>query len=242
MENKETKKKINIKELLADKRKRSILFLAFYLIFFIFVFAIISATKNNEKSDNLVKNYVYKYDIIFKSQNEEKNISYVRQLYNSKEYITKKINQDEENYYYDGNDYYRLNNETKKYEKISNVSVIYEEIDARLLDADNYVQFMEGINPTIKNIRDIAIAEYNVSSKKVINVYNEFGKYQQKNFEISNDDKINISSYSKNNTTFKISMDLTNLLKYYLDDINQYIVTMEQSDLINFKEPKIEIE
>ena len=85
------------------------------------------------------------------------------------------------------------------------------------------------------------IKNYEISLIDTINIYNDIN-----NIELENEEEIEgsllIKLYEKDNLSFKIEMDITDLIKYYDALIERYFVILDYSDIGNVSSIDLDLE
>lgn len=242
-ENKEEQKnkKISfkdIKEFLSDKKNKAIVKLIIYFIFFaiVIIYIRIINFKNNsypvidntQQVEQLPKNitdkvyllkdasnYAFKYDISAVDNNEEINYSIEGKRYNNKYYFVINKNNIIEEFYYDNDKLYRINDETTIEESIENI------IDLSLYRPSNIYNYL--YNATYNYKQENAIGDIIINSSLLLSKF-----YELNEIGVESEEILVIETIENNNNddlkiiinTSNINIDNINTIDIYINNID----------------------
>jgi hypothetical protein len=248
--NEESERK-SFKEIWQNKRYKALIQLGLYLIFFIFLFSLISKSnepienETGDKDNNKIKNnFAYNYTFEIKKEGIEKIINYTGLVNNDENLGKKDIDNKVSEYYLKGDKTYILGVVDGKWREQEEDYNIYEEMDVTFINYDNIQRMIEKselVSTETLHREKMIIKNYEISLIDTINIYNDIN-----NIELENEEEIEgsllIKLYEKDNLSFKIEMDITDLIKYYDALIERYFVILDYSDIGNVSSIDLDLE
>lgn len=210
-------KKFNLKELIYNKRYRSIIILVFYAIFFVALISFMNTNRSNElenvtthdvlKGFELIynNNFAYKYTV----ELDNKVITYDGKKNKLKEQFKVSDGSNEREYYIDNDQIYI--NDGNGYIKDNKPYFIFDFFDTKLIEA--------------LLIRCVSVnnSEYYIENQKVYDVLSDYDR------KVDNGNNSVYIEY-RNNYITKISFDLSNYIKITTNEYDKAIITLEYYD------------
>ncbi len=209
-------KKFSIKELIYNKRYRSILILFFYAIVFIVLISLLNSNRSNvgDKSNNYSvlegfdliynNNFAYKYTVTL----DDKIIVYDGKKNNNREVLLVSDSVNEKSYYINGNDVFIK--EDNNYIKSNKPYFVFDFFDTKIIEA-----LMRRCNTQNE--------EYYIDNQSLNDVLSDYDRKVDSG-------KNNVLIEYRNNYITKISFDLSNYVKITTNDYDNVTITLEYYD------------
>lgn len=240
---KEMKKQNPKKELsVGDKRKRAIIILSCYLVFFGILFFLIFTNRDSNTNNNAyevlndVKNPINKRFNNFVYENNYKYEFYISsnlvlkgEKENVEEHGIKTYNGIETEYYINNNNYYLKQN--NNYNKVDTLN-LFEEYDETLLTNESIEEILRNAEITNKTKNEETTEEeFEILLNDVLKIYNEINLTE---FEANENEKLK-GTFTTDKDSLTINIDMSSFYKtvYKNDILIQYNLKFYDKDKVN---------